>query len=117
MVNLYRRYVLSLLLPLLLQLSGCAVNPVTGDKELTLISESQELDIGNKQYGPSRQMQGGDYRLDPKLTSYVQQVGQRLVAVSDRKLPYEFVVINDGSPNAWLCRGGRLPLIVVCWWS
>ncbi|MES9883659.1 MAG: M48 family metallopeptidase [Sedimenticola sp.] len=108
MVNLYRRYVLSLLLPLLLQLSGCAVNPVTGDKELTLISESQELDIGNKQYGPSRQMQGGDYRLDPKLTSYVQQVGQRLVAVSDRKLPYEFVVINDGSPNAWALPGGKI---------
>ncbi|MES9902215.1 MAG: M48 family metalloprotease, partial [Sedimenticola sp.] len=67
-----------------------------------------ELAIGKKQYAPSRQMQGGDYRLDPALTSYVQQVGQRLAAVSDRKLPYEFVVVNDGSPNAWALPGGKI---------
>ncbi|MEJ1376624.1 MAG: M48 family metalloprotease [Candidatus Sedimenticola sp. (ex Thyasira tokunagai)] len=108
MISLCRHQVTPLVLLLLLQLSGCAVNPVTGEKELTLVSESQELAIGKKQYGPSRQMQGGDYRLDPKLTSYIQQVGQRLTAESDRKLPYEFVVINDAGPNAWALPGGKI---------
>ncbi len=57
--------------------------------------------MGSKQYLPSRQMQGGDYKTDPDVATYVKQVGQRLAAVSDRKLPYEFNVINDSTPNAW----------------
>ena len=82
-------------------LAGCATNPVTGESELNLVSESWELEVGREQYLPSRQMQGGDYNTDPELARYVDQVGRRLAAVSDRKLPYEFVVVNDSSPNAW----------------
>ncbi len=93
---------------LLAALAGCATNPVTGKSELSLISEQSELDIGRKQYQPSRQMQGGDYKLEPEITRYVQQVGQRLAAVSDRKLPYEFAVVNDSTPNAWALPGGKI---------
>jgi predicted Zn-dependent protease len=89
-------------------LPGCATNPVTGKKELTLVSESMELQTGREQYAPSRQMQGGDYRLDPDLSRYVNRVGQRLAAVSDRKLPYEFVVLNNSTPNAWALPGGKI---------
>jgi len=92
----------------LLGLTGCATNPVTGKDELAFISESAELDIGKEQYAPSRQMQGGDYVLDPELTRYVSRVGQRLAAVSDRKLPYEFSVVNDSTPNAWALPGGKI---------
>jgi len=100
------RYVL--LIAGLLGLAGCSINPVTGKDELAFISQSQELDIGKKQYAPSRQMQGGDYNLDPELSRYVSQVGQRLAAVSDRKLPYEFTVVNDSTPNAWALPGGKI---------
>ncbi len=89
-------------------LYGCAVNPVTGKRQLRIIPESYELQIGKQQYVPSRQMQGGDYEVDPSLTKYVNSVGQRLAAVSDRKLPYEFVVINNSVPNAWALPGGKL---------
>jgi predicted Zn-dependent protease len=89
-------------------LPGCATNPVTGKKELTLVSESMELQAGREQYAPSRQMQGGDYRRDPELSRYVNRVGQRLAAVSDRKLPYEFVVLNNSTPNAWALPGGKI---------
>jgi predicted Zn-dependent protease len=88
--------------------SGCATNPVTGDRELGLVSESMEVDLGGKQYEPSRQMQGGDFKLDSELADYVSRVGQSLVAVSDRKLPYEFRVINDSTPNAWALPGGKI---------
>ena len=47
-----------------------------------------------------RQSQGGDYVVDPGVKSYVNEVGQRLAAVSDRKLPYEFKVLNNSVPNA-----------------
>jgi beta-barrel assembly-enhancing protease len=92
----------------ILFLSACAVNPVTGERELALITKSQELSIGKSQYRPSRQSQGGDYTADPKLVAYVQKVGLRLAKVSDRKLPYEFVVINSPVPNAWALPGGKI---------
>ncbi len=90
--------------------TGCAVNPVTGKNEIALVSESQEMAIGQKNYGPYRQAQGGDYVVEPGLTRYVQSVGERIVKVSDRKLPYEFHVINDSTPNAWALPGGKISI-------
>ena len=104
-----KRYLLLLLLPLLL-LAGCATNPVTGKNELSLVSEAQELAIGAQQYSPARQSQGGDYVVDRQLTAYVNEVGQRLAAVSDRKLPYEFKVLNNSIPNAWALPGGKISI-------
>ena len=89
-------------------LGGCVINPVTGDRELALVSADQEIAIGEQQYAPSQQMQGGDYALDPELTTYVAGVGQKLAAVSDRQLPYEFVVLNSSVPNAWALPGGKI---------
>lgn len=103
---MFSRFFVFLLLIALL--SGCAVNPVTGKKELVLVGEQWELDTGAKQYGPARQAQGGDYIVDPALSAYVNRVGQRLAAVSDRKLPYEFKVLNNSVPNAWALPGGKI---------
>lgn len=89
-------------------LYGCAVNPVTGKNELALVSESQEINIGRENYGPSRQMQGGDYTVNPELSAYVNGIGQKLAAVSDRQLPYEFTVLNNSTPNAWALPGGKI---------
>ncbi len=106
-MNLIRIILISILL---LILTGCATNPVTGEREIGMVSEQAELDIGRRQYQPTRQMQGGDYTLDPKLTRYVESVGNKLAAVSDRKLPYEFSVVNDSSPNAWALPGGKIAI-------
>lgn len=97
-----------LLIISVLSLSGCAVNPVTGKNELALVGESSEINMGNKQYAPSRQMQGGDYNTEPVVANYIKEVGAKLAAVSDRKLPYEFNVINDSTPNAWALPGGKI---------
>ena len=91
-------------------LSGCATNPVTGKKELSFVGEDWELSVGKQQYSPGRQSQGGDYVADPQVQAYVNKVGQRLAAVSDRKLPYEFKVINSGVPNAWALPGGKIAI-------
>lgn len=98
------------LLALLLQ-TGCAVNPVTGERELMLVSEAQEFAIGREQYEPAQQAQGGRYYLDPELTLYIQEVGQKLARVSDRPdLPYEFVVLNNSVPNAWALPSGKIAI-------
>lgn len=90
---------------------GCSVNPVTGKNELSIVSPQQEVAIGEKNYRPSRQSQGGDYYLDKSLQAYVADVGKRLAAVSDRpNLPYEFVVLNNEVPNAWAMPGGKIAI-------
>ena len=102
------KFLLLCLLPFIV--FSCATNPVTGQRELGLVSAQQEIALGEEHYGPTTQSQGGEYKVDPGLSAYVNQVGQRLAAVSDRKLPYEFVVINSGVPNAWALPGGKMAI-------
>ncbi|MFE8073156.1 M48 family metalloprotease [Marinobacteraceae bacterium S3BR75-40.1] len=102
------RIALFALLPLIF-LAGCAKNPVTGETQLRLISTQQEVAMGEKQYQPTMQIQGGEYRVDEELTKYVNEVGQKLAKVSDRPdLPYEFSVLTSDVPNAWALPGGKI---------
>ena len=101
---------LPVVLVLALGLAACGTNPVTGEKELQFVSESQELEIGRTQYGPAQQSQGGDFKVLPEISVYVNEVGQKLTAVSDRPLPYEFVVLNSSVPNAWALPGGKIAI-------
>ncbi len=91
-----------------LALSGCVTNPVTGASEVGFVSTAQQIAIGEEQYGPAQQMQGGLYTVDPALTEYVSEVGRRVAAYSNIDLPYEFVVLNNSVPNAWALPGGKL---------
>ena len=107
MFRLFSSFILILLNFLIV---SCAVNPVTGQSELSLLSRQDEIAIGNEQYGPSQQSQGGEYKVDHELSAYVNQVGQRLATIArrDYDLPYEFVVLNNGVPNAWALPGGKI---------
>ncbi|MGE0626057.1 MAG: M48 family metalloprotease [Pseudomonadales bacterium] len=93
-----------------LALSGCVTNPVTGQSEVGFVSMEQQIAIGEQQYLPAQQMQGGAYRVDPELTDYVSSVGHRVAAYSNIDLPYEFVVLNSSVPNAWALPGGKLAI-------
>ena len=99
-----------LVLTLLAGLSACAVNPVTGKSEFSIVSEAQEIQIGEENYAYMQQSGGGEYDVDPELTAYVQGIGNKLAAVSDRPLPYEFVVLNSSVPNAWALPGGKIAI-------
>jgi len=91
-----------------LAISACGTNPVTGQRELQFVSESSEIETGRQTYAPTRQGEGGDFTQDAALTAYVSEVGAKLAAVADRQLPYEFVVLNNGVPNAWALPGGKI---------
>jgi beta-barrel assembly-enhancing protease len=89
--------------------AACTVNPVTGERELSIISPDQAVEMGIQQYDPGKQSQGGVYYLDNDLNDYVTQVGNRLASASEAYyLPYEFVVLNNGVPNAWALPGGKI---------
>ena len=100
----------SLLAAATLFLVACGTNPVTGEREVQLISTSQEIQMGEQAYLPSRQMQGGDYVVYPELTEYVRSVNDKLAAVSDRDLPYEIYILNSSVPNAWAMPGGKMAI-------
>ena len=95
---------------------ACGTNPVTGKREIQFVSEAQEIQIGQQNYAPMRQSEGGDYEVLPELSAYVNEVGQRLVAVSgdilvrSRELPFEFAVLNNPVPNAWALPGGKIAI-------
>ncbi|MEX0738591.1 MAG: M48 family metalloprotease [Pseudohongiella sp.] len=95
---------------LILGLSTCAENPVTGDREFTMVSERQEIALGQENYRPTQQSQGGQWQIDRELTAYVSEVGQRVAEQSPRQLPYEFVVLNSSVPNAWALPGGKIAI-------
>jgi len=104
------RTLVSLLAVSLLFLAGCSVNPVTGKRELMMVSSAQEIEMGKQNYLPMQQSQGGAYDVDPELLRYVQDVGSRVAAESGVTLPYEFVVLNNSVPNAWALPGGKIAI-------
>ncbi len=85
--------------------ASCATNPVTGKSQLSLVSESQEIEMG-KQEAQQVQQTIGFYN-DPAIQSYVAGIGNRMAKSSERpNLPWEFHVVNDASVNAFALPGG-----------
>ncbi len=85
-------------LPLLLQ--GVQV------LQLSNISDRQEVDIGKQ---INQELLRSDIRLyrNPEINRYVEQIGQRLAANSDRpRLHYTFQVVENDSINAFATLGG-----------
>lgn len=84
---------------------ACAVNPVTGKRELSLVSESQEIAMG-KQTRDASIATYGEYD-DPKVQDLVRRIGLRMAAASERpNLPWEFHVLDDEQVNAFAAPGG-----------
>ena len=85
--------------------AACATNPVTGKSELSLVSESQEVEIGRQEAQKVGQSIG--FYEDAAVQSYVAGIGKRMAAESERpQLPWEFHVVNDASVNAFALPGG-----------
>jgi len=86
---------------------SCAVNPVTGRRELSLISEEGEISLG-KETDASIKQTFGVYN-DPKLTAYVNGVGMKLAPLTHRPhLPYSFQILDTPVINAFAVPGGYI---------
>ncbi len=103
-----RHVSLLLLAVLLFTLTGCATNPVTGRRQLALISESQEIATGNEAFPVYTQAFMGEFQDDP-LQNYVTRVGKTVAALSHRpNLDYQFKVVNTSEINAFALPGGKI---------
>ncbi len=91
------------LVPLLL--AGCATNPVTGKSEISLVSEQQEIQMG--QQGAEEAKAAYGLVDDPALQKYVSSIGLEIARKTERpNLPWAFYVIDDASVNAFALPGG-----------
>ncbi len=84
---------------------SCAVNPVTGKKELSLMSEEKEIALG-KQSDPSVVASFGLYD-SPEIQAFINEKGQEMAKISHRAhLNYEFKVLDSPVINAFALPGG-----------
>jgi predicted Zn-dependent protease len=95
-----------------LSLAACAVNPVTGKTNFQIYGTDWEQEVGAQMYAPMKQSQGGEFILDPELTAYIEEVGNRLASQARRKdeLDFQFSILNDSIPNAWALPGGKIAI-------
>ena len=94
---------------LMLVAAACATNPATGRRQLMLMSEAQEIQLGRDSDREIRQ-QMGVYR-DEALQRYVDSVGQRLARASHRpNLQWTFTVVDAAAVNAFALPGGYIYL-------
>jgi predicted Zn-dependent protease len=90
----------------LVLLMACATNPVTRQSQLMLISQQQEIQIGEES-SKEIQKEYGYYDTLPGLNAYVNQVGEKLVSQCERKdLVYHFQVLDTPVINAFALPGG-----------
>ena len=102
-----RAAVYFLLLGLLYFTAACAVNPVTGEHQLMLLSEDDEIRLGRKSDSQVVN-QYGLYK-DPQLTAYLDGLGKKLARLSHRPgLPYEFKILDTPVVNAFAVPGGYI---------
>ncbi|MBT4362848.1 MAG: M48 family metalloprotease [Desulfobacteraceae bacterium] len=88
--------------------TGCATNPVTGQKQLMLVSESHELDIDQKN---SPHQFSADYGIsqDKNLNNYINNTGRNISSHTHRpSIPYSFRCVNATYVNAYAFPGGSI---------
>jgi predicted Zn-dependent protease len=86
---------------------ACAINPATGKRELSLVSETQEIQMGLEGAQGVRNSIG--VYPDSALQAYVSRLGLMLAEDSHRPtLPWSFQVINDPAVNAFALPGGSI---------
>ncbi|RMD59662.1 MAG: peptidase M48 Ste24p, partial [Nitrospirae bacterium] len=89
-------------------LYGCAVNPVTGERELSFLSREEEIEIDRK-YAPRQFSNDFGTVQDRELNDYVNSVGLKLAKKSHRpNMPYSFRVTNAHYMNAYAFPGGSI---------
>ncbi len=91
-------------------LAGCTTNPVTGEQQLDLIGEAQEIAMGRQMYPAAVQSSLGALD-DAPLQALVDRVGHDVAVVSHRPdMPWAFTAVNDPQVNAFALPGGKIAI-------
>ncbi|MBU1195290.1 MAG: M48 family metalloprotease [Proteobacteria bacterium] len=89
-------------------LAGCALNPVTGEKQLMMVSREQEIGI-DKNQSPFQFSSDYGVTQDSRVNYYVADIGKKVVPYVHRKdMPYNFQCVNAVYVNAYAFPGGTI---------
>jgi predicted Zn-dependent protease len=100
----YKGWVLSIGLGFLL---GCSTEPITGRRQLSLVSAGQETELGLTSFEQLKKET--PISKDPAANALIQKVGKKIAAVAE--LPnaqWEFVVFESKEANAFCLPGGKV---------
>jgi predicted Zn-dependent protease len=85
--------------------AGCATNPVTGHRDVAMVSEKGEIEQGRRAHDQVIRAYG--VYEDQALQDYVNGIGQRLAKLSHRaELEFHFTVLDSDEVNAFALPGG-----------
>ena len=107
------------LLLLVAATAACQSTPVTGRKQLMLVSEQQAIDASKQAYGQTMQpaAKAGKLNDNPALTQRVKSITARLIPQAIAYRPetaswdWQVNVIDDPNTiNAWCMAGGRMAI-------
>ena len=88
--------------------TGCATNPVTGKRQLMIISEDQEIAI-DKEHSPHQFSADYGALQDKALNDYIDRTGKNIAAQTHRPdMPYSFRGVNATYVNAYAFPGGSI---------
>jgi predicted Zn-dependent protease len=98
---------------ILIGVLGCVTNPITGESQFNIVSQSSLLSMA-KQAVPQQFAADHGVMADPSMNAYVQRVGQKLLATlkpSDmvyQNMPFSFQVVNATYVNAYAFPDGSI---------
>lgn len=89
--------------------TGCSTVPVTGRRQLNMVSAGQEMQLGLT--GFEQLKQETPIETDPAINAMVKRVGAQIARVADKDMPdaqWEFVVFKSDEANAFCLPGGKV---------
>lgn len=96
-----------LYLLLILVLAGCTTVPYTERSQFMMISEAEEVRIGEQAFRKVKQK--SDLNEDARISALIHRVGRRIAKTSGTEdMDWEFIVIEDKSANAFALPGGKV---------
>jgi predicted Zn-dependent protease len=90
-------------------LFSCTTSPVTGRRDINLVSEGEEMQLGLASFDQLKT--NTPISKDPTINAMVQRVGKQIAAIADKDMPnakWEFVVFDSKEANAFCLPGGKV---------
>ncbi len=94
----------------MLALSGCVTNEATGEQQFMMLSQQDEIEMGNAGKAEVLKEIGGEVK-NAALRQYVDRIGKsmaRLTEGTNPTLPWEFILVDSEMINAFALPGGKV---------